>query len=64
LSAAVFAVERYIREGLDVPILNQYLDAIHIMAYDMHGTWDATAENHAPLYERPWDGAPMSGDHA
>ena len=36
------------------------MDAIHIMSYDLHGTWDSPniADNHAPLYARPWDTQP------
>ena len=31
------------------------MDAIHIMAYDLHGSWENIADHHAPLYARPWD---------
>ena len=30
----------------------KYMDAIHIMAYDLHGSWEKTADHHAPLYAR------------
>ena len=33
----------------------KYMDAIHLMAYDLHGSWERTADHHSPLYARPWD---------
>ena len=60
VTAAISASSSYIENGLDIPKLNQYLDAIHIMSYDFHGTWDnpKKADNHAPLYSRSWDTNP------
>ena len=60
VTAAISASPSYIQNGLDVPKLNQYLDAIHIMSYDLHGAWDSPkrADNHAPLYARSWDSQP------
>ena len=56
LTAAVFGVEAYIRDGLDVPTISSNLDAIHIMAYDFHGAaWESTADHHSPLHKRSWD---------
>ena len=55
LTAAVSAAEPKIREGLDVPTISANLDAIHMMSYDLHGSWETTADHHAPLYERSWD---------
>jgi hypothetical protein len=36
--------------GYDVPALSQNLDAIHLMSYDLHGSWESTVNHHAPLY--------------
>ena len=54
LTAAISAVDTKIKAGLDVPAISQYLDAIHIMAYDFHGSsWESTtADHHAALYKR------------
>ena len=49
LTAAVSAFGPKIREGLDVPVISANLDAIHIMSYDLHGSWESTADHHAPL---------------
>ena len=49
LTAAVSAFGPKIREGLDVPTISANLDAIHIMSYDLHGSWESTADHHAPL---------------
>ncbi len=41
--------------GYDLPSLSQSLDFLNLMAYDMHGTWESTADHLAPLYQRSWD---------
>lgn len=65
LTAAISAADTKIRTGLDVPVLSQYLDAIHIMAYDLHGSWEKnTADHHAPLYKRNWDKNNLYIDYA
>jgi len=38
-----------------VPILNQYLDWIGVMAYDYHGQWDKKTGHVAPIYHHPED---------
>jgi len=55
LTAAISASPGVIREGLDVPVMAKYMDAIHIMAYDYHGSWEKKADHHAALYPRSWD---------
>ena len=53
LTAAISAADTKINTGLDVPVISQYLDAIHIMAYDFHGSWESsTADHQAALYKR------------
>ena len=38
-------------EGLDVPSISRDLDAIHVMAYDFHGSWERMADHHSRLAE-------------
>ena len=53
LTAAISAADTKISQGLDVPTLSTYLDAIHIMAYDFHGSWERNSADHqAPLFKR------------
>jgi chitinase len=33
-----------------VASLAQNLDALHVMTYDLHGSWESTVGHHAPLY--------------
>ena len=62
LTAAISASPSKIETGLDVPTMSKYMDAIHIMAYDLHGSWESTADHHAPLYARPWDTEQLNCD--
>ena len=55
LTAAISAAPAYIREGLDIPVMAANMDAIHIMSYDYHGSWESIADHHAALYPRSWD---------
>ncbi|XP_008184295.1 probable chitinase 10 isoform X2 [Acyrthosiphon pisum] len=55
LSAAVSPSKVVIDSGYDVPILNQYLDWIGVMAYDYHGQWDKKTGHVAPIYNHPED---------
>ena len=55
LTAAISASPGKLSKGYDIPTISKYMDAIHIMAYDLHGSWEKTADHHAPLYPRPWD---------
>ena len=41
LTAAVAAGKDKIDAGYDVPEISKYLDAIHIMTYDLHGSWES-----------------------
>ena len=41
LTAAISGFLSAIKEGLDIPVLSDNLDAIHIMAYDFHGSWES-----------------------
>jgi chitinase len=64
LTAAISAVESKIREGLDVVSISRDLDAIHVMAYDFHGSWESTADHHSPLKKRSWDTTTFYAEHA
>lgn len=50
LSAAVGSAEFSASLSYDIPAVASYLDLINVMAYDLHGPWDATVGINAPLY--------------
>ncbi|XP_067002961.2 probable chitinase 2 isoform X2 [Anabrus simplex] len=50
LTAALGAAKSTIDTAYDVPALSRYLDLMHIMCYDYHGTWDKKTGPNAPLY--------------
>lgn len=50
LSAAVGSAEFSASLSYDIPAIVCYLDLINVMAYDLHGPWDATVGINAPLY--------------
>lgn len=50
LTAAVAAASGSVDISYDVPVLSQYLDLIHVMAYDLRGCWDGVTGHHAGLY--------------
>ena len=52
LTAAISASPGKISKGYDIPTMAKYMDAIHLMAYDLHGSWEKTADHHSPLYAR------------
>ena len=41
--------------GYDMAAISQLVDAVHMMAYDFHGSWENVTDHHAPLYRRPYD---------
>ena len=55
LTAAVTANKNTIAAGYDVPAVAQQLDMMHVMAYDMHGPWEANADHHAAFQARASD---------
>ena len=55
LTAATSASPSKIAAGYPIGVMNDYMNAWHLMSYDMHGTWEGLADHHAPLYSRPWD---------
>ena len=55
LTAAVSASKSVTDNGYDVPEISTLLDAVHIMTYDLHGSWESSVNHHAPLYGQPGD---------
>ncbi|XP_003747412.1 acidic mammalian chitinase [Galendromus occidentalis] len=47
--ATCIPVEK-IAAGYDVPQMVKYVDFIHVMAYDLRGSWDNVIGNHVSLY--------------
>ena len=64
LTAAVSATESIVKKAYDVPQISKYLDAIHLMTYDMHGSWEPKADHHAPLFKSSWDSNNFNVDHS
>ncbi|KAM9369467.1 acidic mammalian chitinase isoform 3-T3 [Phaethornis superciliosus] len=58
LTAAVGAGLPTIQAGYEIAELGKYLDYIHVMTYDFHGSWDGRTGENSPLYTGPAD----SGD--
>jgi len=53
LTAALGAAPDTIDVAYDIPELYKYLDLVHIMAYDYHGSWDEKTGHNAPLHAKP-----------
>ncbi|XP_028167467.1 probable chitinase 2 [Ostrinia furnacalis] len=49
LTAALGAGKDTMDAAYDLPKLSRYLDLLHMMCYDYHGTWDGTVGANAPL---------------
>ncbi|CAO2599612.1 Acidic mammalian chitinase, partial [Lemmus lemmus] len=55
ITAAVAAGVSRIEAGYEIHELSQYLDQIHVMTYDLHGSWDGYTGENSPLYKYPTD---------
>ncbi|NXK26154.1 CHIA chitinase, partial [Arenaria interpres] len=55
VTAAVAAGISKIEAGYEIPELGKYLDYIHVMTYDFHGSWDTNTGENSPLYKGPAD---------
>ena len=55
LSAAISVSKTILDQGYDFPALQSRVDFFNVMAYDMHGPWEDTTDNHAPLYRRAFE---------
>ncbi|MCQ7842149.1 glycosyl hydrolase family 18 protein, partial [Salmonella enterica] len=53
VTAAVAAGIPEIQSGYEIPQLSKYLDFIHVMTYDLHGSWDGYTGENSPLYKLP-----------
>ncbi|CAK1593264.1 unnamed protein product [Parnassius mnemosyne] len=49
LTTAISGIKYYMDTAYDLPQLNQYIDLIHVLAYDYHGTWDGVVGVNAPV---------------
>ncbi|CAL7933263.1 unnamed protein product [Xylocopa violacea] len=49
LTAAISSNKETIDKAYNIPELSKYLDYIHVMAYDYHGTWSNKVLPNAPL---------------
>ncbi|XP_015179710.1 PREDICTED: probable chitinase 2 [Polistes dominula] len=50
LTAAISANKKIIDKGYNISYISKYLDYIHVMTYDYHGSWDLKILPNAPLY--------------
>nr|KAF6290411.1 chitinase acidic [Myotis myotis] len=55
VTAAVAGGISNIQAGYEIPQLSQYLDYIHVMTYDLHGSWEGYTGENSPLYKYPTD---------
>ncbi|CAH0697378.1 unnamed protein product [Spodoptera exigua] len=55
LTAAVSSVRAAATQSYNVAEISKYLDMVHIMTYDMHGSWDAVTGHNAPLHQGEGD---------
>lgn len=49
LTSAIGAAKNVIDQAYDVRQISRYLDFLHIMCYDYHGSWDRKVGYNAPL---------------
>ncbi|KAM9242192.1 LOW QUALITY PROTEIN: acidic mammalian chitinase-like [Dugong dugon] len=55
ITTAVAAGISNIQSGYEIPQLSQYLNYIHDMTYDFHGSWESNTGENSPFYKYPSD---------
>ena len=50
LTIAVAADPKKIDAGYEVAKISELVDAVHLMTYDMYGSWESNVDHHAPLH--------------
>ena len=55
LTAAVSASASKVDAGYEVVEVSHLLDAVHLMSYDLHGSWESSVDHHATLYGESGD---------
>ncbi|XP_050554383.1 probable chitinase 2 isoform X1 [Spodoptera frugiperda] len=55
LTAAVSSVRSAASQSYNVAEISKYLDMVHIMTYDMHGSWDPVTGHNAPIHQGEGD---------
>ena len=53
LSAAVAAGEYVVKDAYDIAKISKALDFIHLMSYDLHGSWENTLGHHSQFNAPP-----------
>uniref|UniRef100_A0A8C5P6M9 chitinase n=1 Tax=Leptobrachium leishanense TaxID=445787 RepID=A0A8C5P6M9_9ANUR len=53
VTAAVGSSIHNVKSGFQIPQLSQSLDYIHVMSYDLHGSWEGYAGENSPLFPIP-----------
>lgn len=57
LTSSMPIIEYRLEDGYEVAELSKLLDHMHLMTYDLRGTWTNFADVHSPLYKRQHDKA-------
>ncbi|XP_062545135.1 acidic mammalian chitinase-like [Armigeres subalbatus] len=55
LTIAVAATKDYHRSAYDVVQINNYVDFVNLMTYDLHAYWDAQTGHNSPLNAATWE---------
>lgn len=60
ITVAVGAGSGFVGSSYDVKGINQYVDYINLMTYDMHSGYDSNTGQNSPLYASSWSGEDKS----
>ena len=61
LTVAVGAAASIAKIGYNIPEISKYVDYLHLMCYDYHGSWDQQTGHNAPLHLP--EGTQLEEDH-